>query len=538
MSRQEAARFLTQATFGPTEEDVAQLQATSKLAWLQAQFAMAPSVQHLTLGPDGMPKDPQLQHSFWRHTLTGPDQLRQRMAYALSQIFVVSAKDSCGSNAWQGLASYHDMLLNHAFGSYRDLLQAVTLHPMMGCYLSHVRNRKEDPSTGRVPDENYAREVMQLFSIGLVELNKDGTPKTGDNGVPIETYSAADVSGLAKVFTGWSWDCPQYPSENCFQDGGGHPKEPPDPWVVPMVPYERFHSDSEKNFLGVRIPSQWFPAPQRDLKIALDRLASHPNVGPFIGKQIIQRLVTSNPSPAYVARVSQAFDQNKGSLQAMLQAVLMDPEAQNPAPDSPAAQGKVKEPILRMSAFMRAFHATSETGRFTIGPTDEAALGLNQSPYFAPSVFNFYRPSYKPPGSMADARQMVAPELQIANETSMAGYAQYMNILVWAGMGDHVKHRHKVVNPADVKMDYQLDDGGPWLSPGWSAETLITQIDHRLMFDTMSPALRKDLLAAIAEPDRDMRQAQGSDSVAHHARRRLWSALLLTVISPEYCVQR
>jgi uncharacterized protein (DUF1800 family) len=395
-----------------------------------------------------------------------------------------------------------------------------------------LRNRKSDLRTGRVPDENYAREVMQLFSIGLVALNKDGTPRLDAQQHPIETYTASDVTGLAKVFTGWSWACPQYPSDACFQyRGTARRQDPPEPWSTPMVPYPKFHDPGVKQFLGVKTGEHWLQDadPTEDLDLALDTLAGHPNVGPFIGKQLIQRLVTSNPSPSYVGRVAKAFDESGGKLQAMVRAILLDPEARHPTPDTASAQGKVKEPILRLSALLRAFDAISETGRYTIGSTQEAALGLNQAPYQAPSVFNFYRPGYVPPGSQAARQNLVAPELQIANETSMAGYARFMDQVIWAGLGDHVKQSRRALHPADVKMAYQLDDGAGWLDPGLSATDLVERINQRLLLGAMSPQLRSEIVTALASlPGTQVDQT----------RKRLWSALLLTVISPEYLVQR
>jgi uncharacterized protein (DUF1800 family) len=532
LTRYEAGRFLTQATFGPTEEEVARLQAIDLEAWLDEQFALPSSVNHLSSLSQFPGGKGQLNHSFWQQALSGPDQLRQRVALALSEIFVVSTQDSCGSNHGRGVASYHDMLLAHAFGSYRDLLQAVTLHPVMGCYLSHLRNRRADSLTGRVPDENYAREVMQLFSIGLIALNKDGTQRLNAQQRPIETYDANDVSNLAKVFTGWSWNCPQYPSDECFQYRGTAPRsDAPDPWTGPMVPYPKFHDPGAKQFLGVKIsePRLFDADPESDLKIALNTLAQHPNVGPFIGKQLIMRLVTSNPSPAYVERVAKAFDASKGSLRVMIRAILMDPEARQPPPGTASAQGKVKEPILRLSALLRAFHASSATGLYTIGTTHEAAMGLNQALYHAPSVFNFFRPGYVAPGGQAAASGLVAPELQIANETSMAGYARFMEMVIWAGLGEFVKHRSEVIHPADVKLEYQLGEGAGWLDPTVTAEQLVERINQRLLLGSMSAPLRNEITTAVAS-------ISGSDK--NQARRRLWSALLLTVVSPEYLVQR
>lgn len=287
-TRLEAARFLTQATFGPTDSDITRVMSLGYRPWIteQMQMPMA-SLSHrafwrqrnaIIMSADARARANgyDLTNSFWRQAVSGQDQLRQRMAFALSQIFVVSLADGCGADQSEGLAAYLDMLGQRAFGSYRDLLEAVALHPIMGCYLSHLKNQKEDPVTGRVPDENFAREIMQLFSIGLHQLNMDGTPKRDANGQPIETYGPADVSGLAKVFTGFSWDCPGWPSSVCFKWGvrEGDQARSANQWSAPMRPYPQFHSTSEKRFLGVVVPAQGTPDPAASLKIALDACRS------------------------------------------------------------------------------------------------------------------------------------------------------------------------------------------------------------------------------------------------------------------------
>jgi len=241
--------------------------------------------------------------------VSGEDQLRQRVAYALSQIMVISMADGTVGDNPRAVAAWLDMLGDKGLGNYRALIEAVSLHPMMGVYLSHLRNQKADARSGRVPDENYAREVMQLFSIGLLELNADGTPKI-QGGKEIETYTPADIAGLARVFTGFSWACPAAPASGCFYSGSSGGVSDPDRAFKPMVGYPQFHSTEVKSFLGATIPAQGTADPQASLRSALDTIYQHPNVGPFIGKQLIQRLVTSNPSPAYVKAVADAFANN------------------------------------------------------------------------------------------------------------------------------------------------------------------------------------------------------------------------------------
>jgi len=269
-----------------------------------------------------------MQNSFWRNALSGEDVLRQRVAFALSQIFVVS---QANPDIKVRLASgYFDVLGRNAFGNFRTLLEEVSLSPAMGIYLSHLGNRKSDLATGRLPDENYAREIMQLFTIGLHELNQDGTVKLDPaDGTPMETYGVADIQGLAKVFTGFSWAGPDTSGVRFVDRVVGIS----DRYYLPMQGYPQFHEPGPKSFLGRTIDTT---DPKDSLKQALDILFNHPNVGPFFGRLMIQRLVTSNPSPAYVGRVAAAFANNgkgvRGDMQAVIRAVLLDPEATNPPP--------------------------------------------------------------------------------------------------------------------------------------------------------------------------------------------------------------
>ena len=429
ITRNQAARFLAQATFGPTDADIDRLMAIGYSAWIDEQFALPRSGTHqaffetLTNGDDK-----EVVAAFWKNALTGQDQLRLRMAYALSQIFVISLEDGDVDNYDRAVAAWLDMLNANSFGSYRTLLEQVSLNPMMGIYLTHIANQKADAATGRVPDENYAREVMQLFSIGLVELNPDGRPRTGPNGAALETYTPADVSELAKVFTGWSWVCPVPSDRGCFLRGESNNgnQSYPDRDLRPMVAYPDFHSVEAKSFLGTTIPAGTSAADS--LRIALDRLAAHPNVGPFIGRQLIQRFTTSNPSPAYVGAVAAAFNNNgagvRGDLKAVLKAVLMHPEARLVNDTS----GKVREPVLRLSAFMRAFPHRSVSGRFDMEVTLNPGTALAQAPLHSPSVFNFYRPGYVAPGTQSSARNLVAPEPTMVRAEEVSGYELDPNI--------------------------------------------------------------------------------------------------------------
>ena len=403
----EAARFLTQATMGPTEAEITRLSGMQYGAWIDEQMAKPQTLHRLYINQASADLDSVGQKlsptnfydSWWSQALGADDQLRQRATFALSELFVISFANATLQNQTRGVASYYDMLGEKAFGNFRDLLESVTFHPMMGIYLTHMKNLKEDPTTGRVPDLNYAREITQLFAVGEYKLNIDGTNQMGSDGRPVPAYKSADLEGLSQVFTGLSWYAgPQLTDRTAARFNGQNPDLSRD-WK-PMQDYNEytantsFHSISAKNFLGTTIAPQTKPDTLGDVKIALDTLFNNPSTGPFVSKQLIQRLVTSNPSPAYVARVATVFNDNgkgvRGDMTSVWKAILLDPEARtvNTSP----SYGKVKEPLLRLSSMLRAFNAQSISGRYTgIGLTDDPATRLNQTPMFAPTVFNFFR---------------------------------------------------------------------------------------------------------------------------------------------------
>ncbi len=540
----DAQRFLTQATFGPTDADVAAVKAQGFQPWIDSQIQATPAKSHLTyfgerdaaikvVNPTANAGFNEVVQSFWFHALSGQDQLRQRVAFALSEIFVVSGADSCGAEHPIAGAGYLDMLADNAFGSFRNLLEKVAMHPLMGCYLSHLKNQREDVNTGRVPDENFAREIMQLFTIGLYQLNADGSQKKDASNNPIETYTASDVAGLAKVFTGFSYDCPDWPSDNCFFWGQKTANTAyTDFWYRPMVGYPQYHSYlTAKSFLGQTIPAQTRPDPTADLKTALDFLAlTHPNVGPFIGKQLIQRLVTSNPSAAYVGRVTAAFEASGRNLGAMVKAILTDPEARDTATAlSSYSFGKVREPILRLSAFLRGVGISSDSTAYLVDATDDSAT-LSQSPLKAPTVFNFFRPGYVFPGGASAALNLVAPELQITNESSLAGYVNYMKSVVSQGTGRY----SATLLRNDVQPSYNLDTTNDWyvLAKATDASALVELINQKLMYGTMPDALRTEIKTAVQSI------TLSATPTTSQVKNRLWAALLLTVASPEFMIQK
>jgi len=430
LDRRAAARLLSQATFGPSVADIdALVDLGSVQAWIDAQFEQSisrtlPAVRARGNGSLGTTR----HHVWWSNAIEGPDQLRQRVAFALSQIFVVSDRDYEISNAQYGISGYYDMLAELAFGDFRTLLGRVTLHPIMGIYLSMLRNEKADPARNIRPDENFAREVLQLFTIGLDELAADGSVRLDGEGEPIPTYDQETVEQFAKVFTGWN-----------LSDAG-------DVWVsngltkfdkeAPMLPVERYHDTSEKVLLGgTRLPAG--QDARTDLEAALDNIVAHPNVGPFIARALIQRLVTSNPTRAYVARVGASFDDDgsgtRGNLGAVVTAILLDPEAQSGHVTLPAEFGKVIEPMIRLTRLWRAFDASPgrDTGIFR--PKAKALPQLDdiigQGPLESPSVFNFFSPDHK----LRAGGDLLAPEAQLLSEIGVASMNNLLHLQIYSG---------------------------------------------------------------------------------------------------------
>jgi uncharacterized protein (DUF1800 family) len=543
-TRAEAARFLTQATFGPTDADITRVMDIGYAAWIDEQFAL-PATSHrahwearnaeiAAASPGSTAGQDQVFESFWKQAVTGPDQLRQRTAYALSQIFVISMVDSNVANDPRSVAAWLDMLNTQGTGTYRALLESVSRHPMMGYYLSHLRNQKADARTGRVPDENYAREVMQLFSIGLVELNEDGTARTGTGGATTETYTPADISGLAKVFTGFSFACPDWPDNNCFFSGSNNGSSDPDRGFKPMLGYPQYHSTEVKSFLGSSIAAQTSSAPDASLGAALDTLAAHANVGPFIGRQLIQRFVTSNPSPAYVTAVARAFANNgsgvRGDMKAVVKAVLMHAEARTVSDTS----GKVREPVLRLSAYLRAFPHSSDTGYWRVGNTDNPGTSLGQTPLRAPSVFNFYRPGYVAPGTQSATRNLAAPELQLASETTAAGFVNYMRDNVSSGVGASNGTVNGVVrNRRDVQPDFTAE-----LALATDVPGLVARVADRLSYGNLGAAAQTDIAAAVTSITIPVATGSNQAAIDTAKRNRVNAAVLLVLASPEFQVQK
>ncbi len=508
---QDASRFLVHASFGMTMADVQNVASRGYGAWIDAQFQTPRSGTHLAF-PKRTDHEPLwgIAESFWTQAVRGQDQLRQRVTFALSEMFVVSgiANDSELGFWSDPIAVYLDMLAENAFGNFRTLLDNVTRSPAMGFYLSHIMNDKEDPATGRIPDQNFAREVMQLFTIGLWELNSDGSRRLDSAGQPIPTYGQEEVAGMSRVFTGLSW-APGWT---------GGIKD----FLKPMVFYEDHASRSEKKIVrGVVIPAN--TSGQESVRIALDTLFNHPNTGPFFGEQMIKRLVTSNPSRAYVGRVAAAFANNgvgvRGDLRAVVKAILLDPEARDAAKVKEPNWGKLREPVLRLSAFLRAFNATNSQNRVAIWGYNDPMNELGQTVLKQPSVFNYFRPDYSPPGAIR-AANLVAPEFQIQHESSSTAYANFVSDL--ASKGFDVRERHPDNPPVVANYSTELPLAG-------TPDTLLDHLNLVLMGGQLSSITRTIIKTAI-----EAIPAGASDA----ALLRVQTAVALCMISPDFVVQK
>lgn len=509
ISANEAARFLMQASLGASRTQIARVQTLGYSAWLDEQLALPGSTSRwdwlVSKGLNDISyKNSQagFDATAWRKLISSPDTLRQRVTLALSEIIVVSINGLVGGAGWKafGAAGFLDMLEANCFGNYRALLQMVSTSPAMGLYLTFRGNIKYNAAIGALPDENYARELMQLFTIGLLQLNPDGTPKL-NNGVPVETYTLDDITGLARVFTGWDFDL------------AGGTTITPDFMRRPMAQVASRHETGASSFLGNTVAGGLNGADA--LTAALDIIFAHPNIAPFFSRQLIQRLVTSNPSAAYVGRVTSMFNNDgtgtKGNLKAVTKAVLLDDEARNSANLNNPQFGKVREPMLRFMAWARAFGATSPTDTWSIGDTSDPATKLAQSPLRSGSVFNFFRPGYVPPNSSIAAAGLVAPEFQLANESSVVGYVNFMQAAVShsGGVGDLLADYSNLLPLAD------------------NATSLLDEINLLLAAGQLSETTLVRLRSAVSS------MASGTDAVRS---KRIYAALTLVLAAPEFIV--
>jgi uncharacterized protein (DUF1800 family) len=481
---------------------IAKVQTEGFDAFLNEQFA-APISSHLSfVDASGInpPTITQTNDAWWTHAIAGPDQLRQRVAFALSEILVVSGTTGNLDEENGALPAYYDVLVKGAFGNFRQLLGDITLNPAMGRYLDMLRNNKANESRTRLPNENYARELMQLFSIGLYRLNLDGSLTLDAAGFPIETYDQTAVLGTAAVCTGWTF----------FQTTTPYIFYPEPDWRHPMVNVATRHSTDAKTILdGVMLPADQGAA--EDLKTTLDTIFNHPNVGPFICRQLIQRLVTSNPSTGYLYRVASIFNNNgqgvRGDLRSVVRAILMDYDARGSAKTAQGA-GHAREPVIRLTNLLRAFNASSPDGKFSIR---NANSNLGQEAMHSPTVFNFFSPDYSAPGAIAEAG-LKSPELEITNETSVVTVANYLRRGINGGLG-----------PSTARVTLNLSNE---IALAANPTQLVDHLNALLMAGNMSPEMRTIVINAVTQIP--------TDNPTERAR----TAIYLVINSPEFTVDK
>jgi len=532
------SRFLGQATLGADYDLIHAVAAKGEDKWLDEQFVLTPSLNIqdyvkdltrlaadslLTRGGDITRIEPQLRYwhfGWWKYVMDSPDLLRSRVALALSEIFVISEVPQLG-NEPLALANYYDMLINNSFGNFRDLLEDVSFHPAMGVYLTHMNNPKADPTFNRFPDENYAREVMQLFTIGLYELNADGSRKMDGEGNLIPTYDNEDIQEFAKIFTGMTW------GDN-FLFGRNPTRE--ESYTVPMQMFDFWHEPGSKTLLnGLVVPDRSPVDGLADVQDALDNLFNHPNVGPFIGKLLIQRLVKSNPSPAYIARVTAAFNDNgqgvRGDMKAFIKAILMDPEARTCPSEEDAFGGMLREPMVRYTNVSRVFNAASVEGTYRNQMIDFYNLTF-QRPLGSPSVFNFFQSNYQPIGGVEE-NGLVAPEFQITNSVSIMGYGNELHdwvmrdydVMQYGSLFNGEQWTYDKRVNLDLSYEIQLGEEG-------KIDELLERLDLVLTHGQMTEMTRSLIKNAIEDiPD-------------HRSYLKGRTAIFLTMISPDYLIFR
>ncbi len=513
-------RFLEQATFGPTSADITHVATVGYDAWLSEQFAAAKTgytgfsfVTHTapdTCKSDGTATSAaticardnyslfQVQRQFFQNALTGQDQLRQRVAFALSQIFVVSGTDIYEA---YGMAAYQNMLLDDAFGNFRQLLMDVTLSPVMGNYLDMVNNDKPNATQGTEPNENYARELMQLFSLGVYQLNADGSLKLDAQGKPIATYDQDVVEGYAHVFTGWT-----YPPQAGANSKFGNPVN----YVGSMALFAAHHDTGAKLVLnGVTLPAG--QTPEQDLNGAIDAMFNHPNVGPFIGRQLIQHLVTSNPSAAYVQRISAVFNDNghgvRGDLQAVIREILLDAEARGDTKTA-ADYGHLREPALFMTSMLRSIGGSSD-GVYLRGQSGP----MGQAIYMPPSVFNFYPPSYQIPGET-----LQGPEFAIEDTATALARANFVYQMTY---GSGATADATVTGSTGTSLDLSS-----LIALAATPDDVVAALNQRLMHGSLSSAAAQSISQAV--------NAVSASDTTGRAR----MAIYLVTAAPQYQVEK
>ncbi len=510
----EKSRFLNQATYGPTHEEIVDFQESGETysEWIDRQIASNPTLIAETMAAEvdlGAGEDNRLfRRGWWRASVEAEDQLRQRMAFALSQILVVSGNGSdLIRGSWEAAGGYYDILLEGAFGNYADLLEEVTYSIAMGSYLGHLRNQKANPKLNTFPDENYAREIMQLFSIGLWELNEDGSQKLDISGRPIPTYSIFHVQELSKVMTGFSWG------------GTGSHNSYNNDWNLPMTIWDEAHDNGEKFLVNGGYLPAGKPA-RSDVRTAIENLVNHPSCAPFISRLLIQRFTTSNPTPGYIQRVARVFADNgdgeRGDLGAVIKAILLDPEARGESARERISFGKMREPLITFVHLTRAFDAANVAGSYPLSANNYFDA-LGQLPLYSPTVFNFYSPDYKPSAELA-RNDMALPEFEILTPHRSVEWPNLLKYGIEIGIDPIYRTSFDSVLVHDFDEELELVA---------EPDQLIEHLDLMFTHGTLREE-NKEIIRTMMNWNKD----------SLSAKRRLWAVIYLVMTSPEYAILR
>lgn len=500
-AKRDAFRLVDQSTFGATPADVARALAVGPAAWVDEQLALPASgypaatfwyeslyesdncmfgaanasaayrcaIDQLTLH--------KLRARFFTNALYAPDQLRQRVAWALSQIFVVSGMKDPDMETAYVQARWHQMLADNAFGNFEGLLYAISVSPAMGHYLDLADNAKADPAEGTEPNENYARELLQLFSIGVVEMKRDGTPLLDAQSQPVLTYGQPEVRAFARALTGWTYA--PYPG------GPAKHEEEQRYYGAPMVAVPADHDTGAKRLLrGIELPAG--QTADADLRATLRNVFLHPNVGPFIGRQLIRHLVTGSPSPAYVDRVAAVFDDDgagmRGNLKAVVRAILLDPEARG-APDANPRYGRFREPALYVTAFLRGAGVASDGYQL-----DDVTRAMGQNVFYAPSVFNYYPAEYRIPGT-----DIVAPPMGIHNANTVLARSNFVYAMLWE---EGIWPDEDVEGAIGTTLRL-----APWVALAADPRKLVAEVDDRFFGGAMPAGVKSAIYDALVQID-------------------------------------
>jgi uncharacterized protein (DUF1800 family) len=481
MSDRAAARFLDQATWGPTPASIAQLQQTGVTAWLNAQFALSTSdlPDQPLIGSDGKPDRDltPVQAAFFQNAVTGQDQLRQRVAFALSQMWVVSAVSTKFAYAFP---PYWRLFRDNAFTNYRDIMRALTLSPAMGNYLNMANNNKGNAAKGTAANENYARELMQLFTVGLTQLNLDGTPVLDSSNNPVPTYDQKVVTNTARALTGWTY--PTAPNATAKANN-------PQYYLGQMFAVEGEHDTTSKTIIGgATIPAGQTAA--QDLESVLDALMAQQTIAPFVSRQLIQHLVTSDPSPAYIKRVAEVFLNNgsgvRGDMKAVITAILTDQEARAGDDGSSARNatfGHLREPVLFLANLLRGLNGTLGSSSAIYRYSSE----LGENLFYAPTVFSYFSPLY------ALESGEPAPEFQIYSAQTAADRADIVNTILYGAL--------------DKSTTIDLT---PFLPSGNDLSAMADTISYTFLHHAMSSGLQSAALSAASAATGRKAQAQAA----------------------------